>query len=64
MDEETLKKIFNPFFSTKEKGTGLGLSICYGIIENHKGTIEAHSKPGKGTSFLIKLPITRVESVE
>ena len=57
MDEETLKKIFNPFFSTKEKGTGLGLSICYGIIEAHRGTIEVQSKLGKGSIFIVKLPM-------
>lgn len=59
MDEETLAKIFDPFFSTKKKGTGLGLSICYGIIRNHNGTIEARSQIGKGSTFLVELPIER-----
>jgi signal transduction histidine kinase len=62
MDEETLKKAFDPFFSTKEKGTGLGLSVCYGIIRNHNGIIEAQSKLGKGSTFIVKLPI--IEGVE
>jgi signal transduction histidine kinase/DNA-binding response OmpR family regulator len=59
MDEETLKKIFNPFFSTKESdlGTGLGLSIVYRIIEKHNGTVDVESKAGKGTTFIIKLPV-------
>ncbi|NQT33481.1 MAG: hypothetical protein HQ594_07405, partial [Candidatus Omnitrophica bacterium] len=57
MDTETLNKIFNPFFSTKEKGTGLGLAIVYKIIENHEGVILVDSKPGEGTIFTVKLPV-------
>lgn len=59
MSDETKKKIFDPFFTTKDvgKGTGLGLSISYGIIEKHKGKIEVNSVVGKGTEFLISLPI-------
>ena len=59
MSDETKKKIFDPFFTTKDvgKGTGLGLSISYGIIEKHKGKIEVNSTIGKGTEFLISLPI-------
>ncbi len=53
---ENLEKIFDPFFSTKSQGSGLGLATAREIIENHNGTIEAQSAPGKGTKFLIFLP--------
>lgn len=59
MSDEIQQKIFDPFFTTKEvgKGTGLGLSISYGIIEKHNGKIEAKSELGKGSEFIISLPI-------
>jgi signal transduction histidine kinase len=50
-------KIFNPFFTTKTGGTGLGLAIVYRIIEDHRGTITVDSVPGKGTQFIIRLPM-------
>lgn len=55
---ENLDRIFSPFFSTKAvgKGTGLGLSICYGIIDNMRGSMEASSEVGVGTTFTIVLP--------
>lgn len=56
--KENLSKLFQPYFSTKEKGTGLGLSIAYRIISDHQGKIEVESEVGKGTTFIIKLPIT------
>jgi PAS domain S-box-containing protein len=60
---ENLKRIFNPFFTTKEvgKGTGLGLSICHGIIAQHHGNIYAESKPGKGATFVVELPVNPPE---
>jgi len=63
---ENLKRIFNPFFTTKEvgKGTGLGLSICHGIISQHGGNIYAESVLGKGTTFVVELPINLPEEIE
>lgn len=58
IDKDTLDKIFNPFFTTKDVGigTGLGLSISYGIIQDHQGTINVDSTVGEGTNFIIWLP--------
>jgi signal transduction histidine kinase len=55
--EENLDRIFDPFFTTKKGGTGLGLSICYGIVKSHEGEIEAKSRPGQGTTVIVKLPL-------
>ncbi|MFK7983189.1 MAG: two-component regulator propeller domain-containing protein [Saprospiraceae bacterium] len=65
MNKETLNRLFEPFYTTKDvgEGTGLGLSISYGIIEQHKGKIEVYSQLGKGTEFIIHLPIERKEEL-
>ncbi|MHB1014509.1 MAG: sensor histidine kinase, partial [Desulfurivibrionaceae bacterium] len=58
--QENLNRIFEPFFTTKEvgKGTGLGLSITYDIVtKKHGGKIEVESVEGKGTTFVVTLPI-------
>lgn len=55
--EENLPKIFQPYFTTKDKGTGLGLAIAFRIINDHKGKIEVESELGKGTTFIIRLPV-------
>ncbi len=57
MSQETLSKIFNLYFTTKPTGTGLGLSLVHQIISQHNGRIEVESEIGKGTRFLIYLPI-------
>ncbi len=64
MTEEVKKRIFEPFYTTKDvgEGTGLGLAISYGIIENHNGSIKVSSQPGKGTEFTIKLPVKQKEN--
>ncbi len=56
---ENIPKLFEPFFTTKKnrKGVGLGLSVAYGIVEEHKGSIRVVSKEGKGTKFIVELPV-------
>lgn len=56
IDEETIKKIGTPFFTTKKVGTGLGLSACYQIIKEHNGRIDIKSDLGEGTTFTIIIP--------
>jgi PAS domain S-box-containing protein len=59
IDAEIMDHIFDPFFTSKPlgKGTGLGLSICYGIINEHNGSISVKSKKDKGSTFTIRLPV-------
>jgi signal transduction histidine kinase len=59
MNGETLERIFEPFYTSREEGTGLGLSITRKIIEGHGGEIEVKSRPGEGTEFLVRLPVKR-----
>lgn len=59
IEKDTLKLIFEPYFSTKDVGTGLGLPIAKKIIEDHEGSIKASSKVKKGTSISIRLPLDR-----
>jgi two-component system, NtrC family, sensor kinase len=58
ISEKDLVRIFDPFYTTKDSGNGLGLAITHGIIEQHNGTIDVDSQPGRGATFTIKLPIT------
>ncbi|MCK5418499.1 MAG: histidine kinase, partial [Desulfobacterales bacterium] len=57
MDEEVVRKLFTSFFSTKgHRGTGLGLMVTRKLIEEHNGSIEVNSQPGKGTTITVRMP--------
>ncbi|MCK6550445.1 ATP-binding protein [Myxococcota bacterium] len=60
---EDLDRIFIPFFTTKQQGTGLGLAVCQRIVTNHGGTIHPESQVGRGTEFVIRLPVHRKDAV-
>jgi two-component system sensor histidine kinase HydH len=60
--DDVLPKIFDPLFTTKQEGTGLGLPSCRNIVEQHGGTIEVKTQVDKGTTFTVKLPITKFET--
>lgn len=62
VDAKTIKRIHEPFFTTKAKGTGLGLSICAKIVEAHSGKLRFSSKLGEGTTVEVTLPLTPFES--
>lgn len=59
MEEEQLKSLFSPFFTTKQKGNGLGLVETQKIVQAHFGAIDVRSQPGKGTTFTVTLPLKR-----
>jgi PAS domain S-box-containing protein len=56
IDKETLPRIFDPYFTTKEHGSGLGLATVYSIVKKHNGFLNVESKPGEGTTFHVYLP--------
>jgi len=66
MSEETISKIYDPFFTTKEpgKGTGLGLSTVYGIVQNMHGAIEVESTLHEGTTFFVYLPVAADKPIQ
>ncbi len=61
---DQLRKVFDPFYTTKSDGTGLGLAICHGIIEQHDGEIQLESEMGAGTTASIRLPLMEVRLTE
>ena len=64
MSEETMKKLFEPLFTTKSKGTGLGLAICRGIVDSHGGKIFVESVLGKGSTFTVRLSGPQLRTAE
>ena len=64
IDTQTMKRIFDPYFTTKDvgKGTGMGLAMVHGIVKRHNGAISVQSKPGEGSSFHILFPL--IEQVQ
>ena len=63
MSEETQRRLFTSFFSTKgHRGTGLGLMVSRKLVEEHQGTIEVRSQPGKGTVFTVRLPFKSADN--
>ncbi len=61
MDDETLQKIFEPYYTNKATGTGLGLTVVYKIMKEHRGDITVESKLGEGSTFTLSFPIPRSE---
>jgi signal transduction histidine kinase len=58
MTPEVQRRLFDPFFTTKGvRGTGLGLSVSQALIRGHRGTLTAHGEVGRGTTFIIRLPV-------
>jgi two-component system, sporulation sensor kinase E len=61
MSEETLSKMFEPYFTTKPSGSGLGLTMVFKVVKEHKGEMSVTSKLGEGTKFTILLPVPKTE---
>ncbi len=66
LDDETIRRAFEPYFTTKEesKGTGMGLATVHGIVKSHSGAIQVFSKPGEGAQFKVWLPVAERSEAE
>ena len=64
MSPDVMKRVFEPFFTTREvgKGTGMGLAVVYGIVKDLQGTITVESEPGVGSTFRVFLPKVKAEA--
>jgi signal transduction histidine kinase len=62
MDADTLSRIFNPFFTTKQSGHGLGLAAVQGIVRGHRGALHVDSAPGRGARFCAWFPVAQPAS--
>ncbi len=62
IDKAIQNRVFEPFFTTKDNGTGLGLSVTYGVVQSHGGFINLESEVGRGTTFTVHLPASRVRA--
>jgi PAS domain S-box-containing protein len=62
MDEKTRLRVFEPFFTTRPGGTGLGMAVVFGVVQDHRGTIEVESAVDQGTTVRIELPLTQIPS--
>jgi signal transduction histidine kinase len=56
---EECARLFTPYYTSKSHGTGLGLAIVQSIVSDHGGRVSVNSQPGKGTTFIIELPVAR-----
>jgi len=59
LTREECERLFTPYYTSKQHGTGLGLAIVQSVVSDHGGTISVQSEPGKGTAFLIEVPINQ-----
>ena len=61
MSQETLSRVFEPYYTTKASGTGLGLTMVYKIVKEFSGDIQVESREGEGSAFVISLPVPQTD---
>src|SRR5690606_1016148 len=64
ISEEHISRLFEPYFTRKRNGVGLGLAFTLNIIQSHSGSIDVSSEPGKGTLFMVTLPLYKDEETK